>query len=340
MENSSLTFVFLISSFLSAFAWTFFLTPRENKVTPAFIAKVVFAWHALVLFSGLPLVALRAWALSYHLGVIVLVSIPVLFLQLKNTSRLSFSDSKSRWLFFLCILGAGFLLQKDSILHFYATHDTASYLNAAFHIKRTGSAIHKDELTELAYGKGFSSLKEVLSLENTPDYLSNDHFGVIPSNKPKGEGSFHGFVGAPLFFATGFSLFGETHGIKIQWITLLGICLWLVAILQILAGTESMVPWLAPVFYLISPLVAPLFRMTLSEPLTSLCFLTIVYSLFDLRKYKNPLSIALGLSLVVRVSSLMYLPFLAYHLYVTKEYKRADTAKLTAVILGSLGIVG
>ncbi len=297
-------------------AWRLVLiTEAKLRLDVTEFCRTLLTGHIFVFASALPLVWLDHWTLNLHALLMLAAFLTAIPFIAKKKISFFLAGSSIQLLSILVALTVGIGLQWHGIYYLYATHDPSAYLNSAHHIARTGSFFHSDPLKRIAFGEGNEKLKPLLNADRAPeDWQLTRNYGVIPFDLPKGLSSYHGFFGAPLFLAIGMKLFGEEHGLRIQWLYFVTVAISMVALCELLIGPSSLFSSLVVWIFALCPLVAPLYREPLSEPLAAVFFMGIIVALFDMERRPTfarflLVGSVLG-SVCTRVSALMYLPFL------------------------------
>ncbi len=279
------------------------------------LARLSLLGYALVFLCGVPPLCFNSWSLAHHtLTMGVATALGLLACRRKKGLKVQLDLAFAPAMSLLLAILTGIALQWHGIYYLYATHDPSAYLNSSLHLARTGSLFHSDPLIEKAYGEGDEALKPLLNADRSAEeWQLTRNYGVIPFNLEKGLSSFHGFYGAPLFLAVGIELFGERNALRIQWFHFIALALCLMALCELLIGEANLITSLAAWMLVLCPLVAPLYREPLSEPLAAVFFAAILFSLFELSaapilgRFLLLAGIAAGIG--TRVSGLLYLPF-------------------------------
>ncbi|MBI4403998.1 MAG: hypothetical protein HY537_07550 [Deltaproteobacteria bacterium] len=129
---------------------------------------------------------------------------------------------------------------------------------------------------------------------------------------------------------------------RIHWLHLLACLLLIVGSVRFFSASKLW-PWLAGLLFVLTPLVVTIFREPLSEPLCLVFFLGIIFSMLQASKAAAgpPLyfaMMAVSAALLVRISALLYLPFLlgAWFVLLRKEEHSAFRRKFMPLGFGCL----
>ncbi|MEZ4752300.1 MAG: hypothetical protein R3B54_17210 [Bdellovibrionota bacterium] len=301
----------LLVALVTGFAWRYVFYRRDELVlSVGEIALWLLAVQLLFLLSAVPLVWMDRWSLPLHTASILVFGLPAFFCLAKRfwlrplsfRNELQYSEIAALVSCFLLAVA----LQWHSVNYIFPTHDSGVYLNAAHHLKTHNQFLFHDPSAEL------KKIPEVQSfLEGSKGFES---FGLYPHPAGENVRSFHGLFGAPVWYAIGLSLLGVEHGVKVNLFHLLcSLVLLFATLLALRVPTLWSFGFL--LLYITCPLVAPLYREPLSEPLAQVFFLGMVF--VSVRKSSGFsewrwwfLGCVLA-SMAARATGLMYIPFFA-----------------------------
>jgi len=305
------------------------------------LALTVGISYGIFFAASLPLVWLNHWTVERQMG-ILLITVVVLGVLTLRSQRLTAPKVKFPiWITvcFVIFLGLGIWRERNPIHYLYATHDPGAYLGLAHHLARTGKFEVRNDLAEMA--KTDPTLQPLLgqSEEAPLEWQQRKNYGVIPKREDSARGGFHGFYGTPLMLATGIEIFGEKRALAIQWIHLAATLLLIAGLSFKLTGGNAKATNLAMALYITAPLVHPIFREPLSEPAAGVCFLALLLFGMIIPREEKVLGrlgffLVLSAALAIRISSLMYLPFVVLFLLFTDSKQLAQRTGATLYFFG------
>ncbi|MCB0403615.1 MAG: hypothetical protein KDD51_02445 [Bdellovibrionales bacterium] len=334
--------ILLLVALITGLAWRYVFYRRDELVLSlAELGLILLATQLVVLLSVVPLVWLDHWSVSSHTASILVCGLPAFYYLAK---RFWYRPISFRWdlkvselAILAAVFGIGVGLQWHSVNYLFPTHDSGVYLNAAHHLRTQHKFLFHDPTLEL------KSIPEIKGyLQGTKGF---EFFGLYPHPKGEGVRSFHGLFGAPVWYAVGLSLLGPEHGVKVNLFHLLCSLVLLFAALQALKISDL---WSFSflLLYVTCPLVAPLYREPLSEPLAQVFFLGMLY--VSVRKtvgfweWRWWFLGCLLAAMAARATGLMYVPFFAIAaglMYAENEKSRGDWAFWGCLFLG-LSVMG
>ncbi|MCB9253068.1 MAG: hypothetical protein H6617_00100 [Bdellovibrionaceae bacterium] len=334
--------ILLIVLLVTGLAWRYvFYRHDELVLSVKELALSLLAVQLVFLLSAVPLVWLDKWSLSLHAASALVCGLPAFYSLAKRFwfRPLSFRNDLVRAdvliLASAMALAAG--LQWHSINYIFPTHDSGVYLSAAHHLETKGQFLFHDPTVELKKMAGVSEF-----LKSTKGF---ELFGLYPHPSGEGVRSFHGLFGAPVWYAFGLSLFGPLHAVKMNLFHLLCSLLLLLATLQSIR-VQKLWSFAFLLLFVASPLVAPLYREPLSEPLAQVFFLGMVFvsveRLSGFWEWRWWFLGCLLATMVARATGLMYVPFFALAvgmLYAEDKRARGDWRFWISFFFG-LSIVG
>ncbi|MBI4405143.1 MAG: hypothetical protein HY537_13355 [Deltaproteobacteria bacterium] len=314
------TALFLLLLVFSAFCLRVAICRRKTyALDHRELCFIVLLSYILFFVSSIPFVWFEGWNLTRHALCVFVFGLTAFCFTVNRLTSATFSIhgklSKEASIF-LIIWAIGIFLQWKPVFYLYGTHDPGAYLSAALHLNSKGTFTHYDEISIQAYTQGREELKSLLfDDEFTERWQTRNNYGLLPDDTPfRGVSHYHGMFGTSLWLAIGIKLFGEGNCTRINWLHLGTCLLFLSAILRFL-GVQAMWRQIGTLLFVISPLIATLFREPLSEPLSLALFLGIVFCFLDTTDTRDPRSMVCFLlggccMLFARLNGFLLLPFI------------------------------